>query len=286
MQIVIQILLNLWHFITFFFKSQNKRAVLLQNQNEDDIGDTWKDAERALGEQLGAATPSNTGENQENHKEGQENPTGAISGVRFYDLRDVQTQPIPRSRVRGGKTVLRNPQDINGICFHQTATVFGVSDKQLKNAGGNRELARATRFLNVPAHAVVSNDGFWVVHSPLEAYLNHGHGLNAFTLGVEIEGKYDGKNNENKIPDVAIAAVKEAVKYLVEEGKKLGMPIEYVYAHRQSTTKPSDPGAEIWQRIVLDYAVKELGLKPRNDYKMDLGRTIPKEWDPNSKNKY
>lgn len=65
------------------------------------------------------------------------------------------------------------------------------------------------------------------------------------------------------------------------------MPIEYLYGHRQSNgQKPSDPGYEIWQQVVLDYGVKELGLKTRNDYTVGDGKTIPSAWDEKSKAKY
>ena len=60
-----------------------------------------------------------------------------------------------------------------------------------------------------------------------------------------------------------------------------------LYAHRQSNgQKPSDPGYEIWQQVVLDYGVKVLGLKTKNEYTVDDGKPIPKDWDASSKSKY
>ena len=113
--------------------------------------------------------------------------------IKFIDMTAEQSMPkIPRSRVRRGKTVMRNPKDVTGICLHQMAVIFAVSSRQLKAADGDRDHAKARRFMNVPAHACASRDGFYVVHSPLEAYLHHGHEFNRMSLGLEIEGNYAG----------------------------------------------------------------------------------------------
>lgn len=201
--------------------------------------------------------------------------------VDFYDLRDEQVYPIPKSRVRQGKTVMRKPSEVNGITIHQMGIVFGISDAQLKASNGNYNLAKARRFLNVPAHANVSMDGFWMIHSPLEAYLSHANGLNGSTLGLEIEGLYEGREVRNELTAQTEEAARIALKYLVDEGRKMGMPIDFIYAHRQSSaTRRADPGAEIWQKIVLGYAIPELGLQVKNSYINGDGRAIPKEWDP------
>lgn len=76
---------------------------------------------------------------------------------------------------------------------------------------------------------------------------------------------------------------RNALGYLVEEGRALGMPIEFMWAHRQSTAKPSDPGEELWQRVGVEFGMKVLGLKPQCDLKLkdrsgNWGKTIPIEW--------
>lgn len=208
-------------------------------------------------------------------------PLAEPTPVKFYDLREEQTWPIPKSMRRRGETVMRGPRSVNGIGLHQMGIAFSVNERQLAQSDGDADLAKARRFMNVPGHANVSLDGFWMIHAPLEAYLNHGNKLNSFTLGLEIEGLYNGRVNEDKMNNKTLEASKAALKYLVDEGRKLGMPIEFIYAHRQSSAmKRGDPGAEIWQKLVLDYAVPDLGLKVRNDYTVGSGRPIPKEWDP------
>lgn len=209
-----------------------------------------------------------------------------VSAIKFYDLTKEQAYPIPKSKISGGKTVMREPKKITGITIHQTGISYSVNDKQLSDSGGDKDLAKARRFLNIPAHACVSHDGFWVVHSPLEAYLNHANTLNSSTLGIEIEGRYAGieknKTKEDRFLDSkTIEAAKEALKYLVVEGRKKGMPIEYIYAHRQSSnTRRADPGEAIWKEIVIKYAVDVLGLKTDCGYRTGSGTFIPLDWDP------
>jgi hypothetical protein len=121
------------------------------------------------------------------------------------------------------------------------------------------------------------------------------NGLNSFTLGLEIEGIYPGypgakvwgSNPATPFTELARDSARFALKYLLDTGRAAGMPIEYLYAHRQSSgQKPSDPGFEIWQQVVLDYGVKVLGLKTRNEYVVGDGKPIPSAWDSTSKAKY
>lgn len=211
---------------------------------------------------------------------------------KFIDLREEQTDPAPRSKVRGGKTVIRNPEEVTGICIHQMAVTFGIAKHQLRAAGGDRDLAKARRFMRVPAHACISRDGFYSIHSDMRAYLYHGHSFNAFTLGVEIEGNYagiedkpwtawKGADNAAEFTEKTLECAKVALERIVREGREMGMPIKYIYAHRQTyKTKRGDPGGEIWRRLVLEYAVPELGLEVQNEKTWRDGKPIPLEWDP------
>jgi len=65
------------------------------------------------------------------------------------------------------------------------------------------------------------------------------------------------------------------------------MPIEYIWAHRQSNgQKPSDPGMGIWQKVVVEYGVPVLGLKAQTDKCWKDGKKIPTNWDPSGVGKY
>lgn len=231
----------------------------------------------------------------------------------MLDLREKQTNPPPMigqdgkpkqryaTTVKNGKRVVveRDPKKITGITFHQTAVNFGVRDALLKKFGGDRLQAEASRLMGIPAHAVAGDQGKFVVHIPLTWYAYHGHGLNDFTLGLEMEANLPGVkggktwNGEPPTPVTPefITVCRNATGYLYEEGRKLGMPIEYAYAHRQSTAKPSDPGQELWELVVIDFAVKELKLKVKYDFTLTdrngrKGKPIPVEWDPNGVGHY
>ena len=222
------------------------------------------------------------------------------------DWRDQQTDPFPikhkadgtkvaTSKIVNRHTFCRDPQTVTGVTVHQTACVFGPAADPAK---------KHLRAMGIPAHAVAFRDGFYVITAPLTWYLYHGNGLNGPTLGLEIEGMYPGLPDDTTTPrredeqttwggkptpldDLTISCARAALSFLVTEGRKAGMPIEFVYAHRQSNgQKPSDPGFGIWQDVVLDYAVATLGLKTQAQWACSDGKPIPKQWELGATGKY
>src|SRR5690606_40111361 len=105
--------------------------------------------------------------------------------------------------------------------------------------------------------------------------------LNASTLGLEVEGVYDGRATGSSRPtETTIDAARAALHWLVETGRSEGMPIRYVYAHRQSSrSRRADPGAWLWREVAL-WGVGELGLETRPGYVIGDGRPIPVDWQP------
>tara|TARA_B100000287_G_scaffold300499_1_gene283647 strand:- start:17 stop:925 length:909 start_codon:yes stop_codon:yes gene_type:complete len=217
-------------------------------------------------------------------------------GITILDLRSEQTDPAPKSKVVGGRTVKRAPHTITGITLHQTACTYGVSQQQIDAAGGDRELALHRRALNVACHAMAFRDGTVVVANELESYIYHGNGLNAASLGCEVAGIYPGKVNEpekttwggepTELTELTIATAREAVRTLVEMGRAQGMAIDYLYGHRQaSSSRRADPGEGLWRSVAL-WAQSELGLKLAQNITLGDGYTIPKEWDPNGVGSY
>ena len=206
---------------------------------------------------------------------------------------DGKTQNIVK--LQKGKVVVRDPKTITGIGIHQTACVFGPVNDRKK---------AYRRSLNVPCHALAFRDGVFATAFPLPWYVYHGNELNAFTYGLEIEGHYPGLLDDPTTPkredeqttwggtatpldDLTIESARAALKYLYEEGLKLGSPLQYIWAHRQSNgIKVSDPGQGIWKHVVLDYGVAVLKLKTRpNDVFRD-GKPIPAPWEPAASAKY
>lgn len=199
---------------------------------------------------------------------------------------------INTSKVVGGKTLVRKMADISSVCFHQTACVFGPLDEPER---------RWRRALRIPAHVVAFRDGVFAQSAPLSWFLYHGNGVNGFSFGLELEGQYPGLLDDPFTPvredektfwpsgsakptplhPEALETFRAATRWLIEEGRRQGAPLKYALAHRQANgQKPSDPGQEIWQRVVIETACKEMGLEPRPGMTWGDGKTIPKAWDP------
>lgn len=233
--------------------------------------------------------------------------------TRFIDLRNQQKNPIPPKVVqRGGKKVTynlckkgknrkvfeRDMSLITGICFHQTACVFGTPNKKDPDS-------KYRRALSIPCHGVGFLDGTAVLPCPLSWYVYHGNEFNEDTLGLEFEGHFSGilddpttpvredirttwkRQEPTPLTEVAIKCYRDLTKRVVEEARAMGAPIEWAYAHRQTNgDKPSDPGEALWKAVVIDYAVPVLGLKTRPQETRRDGKEIPVEWDPHGRVKY
>ena len=230
----------------------------------------------------------------------------------LVDVRHEQEVAHRKTRVRRGKTVERDVAAVTGIVVHQTAVAFGLTDKQLMASGGNRQLALARRGLNVACHAIAFRDGFFAAVRPLRHFVHHGNGLNAYTLGLESDGLYPGLRDDpatvperedldttrgepDMVTTTIVDAARAALRWMVEEGRREGMPLVNIYAHRQSSgTRRSDPGEELWTRVVEEYAIPTLGL--RAHYALSLpsklrgkpnnGRPIPLAWSKHGVGRY
>lgn len=226
-------------------------------------------------------------------------PPSRFDTVPIFDLRAEQTDPPAMKkkfkRDRHGKVIRRDPSEVTGITIHQTAVRYQAADYQIAAAGGSRELALARRALRVACHVMAFHEGFIVATNPLDWYVYHGNGFNAFELGIEIDGNFPGLiggttwNGKTPTPvtDESVRAARAGIEYLVREGRAMGMPITQIHAHRQSSaTRRSDPGEELWKRVVLEYAVPVLGLETEPDRVLGNGRPIPTDWDPNGVGSY
>lgn len=228
-------------------------------------------------------------------------PDPTITDVKLYDLRGEpwEERLARKFKLSGGRPVVRDPSQVTGITIHQTAAPYGVADYQIQAEGGDRQLALAKRSLRVACHVMAYREGFITWVNELAHYVYHGNGFNAFELGIEIDGRFPGLKGgktwngkpATEVTDTLVLAARAGIELLVIEGRKAGMPIEYIHAHRQSSaTRRDDPGEELWQRVVLDFAVPVLGLvtEPARTLKgrNGDGRPVPKEWDPDGVGSY
>lgn len=200
------------------------------------------------------------------------------------DLRAEQKPGGPDAKcgkLSGGRLVMRDPASIDAVCLHQTAKFYGVAPYQVQAAKGDRALAKHRRGLNVHAHVTSWNDGAFTAAYPLRAYVHHGNGANSRSLGLEIEGHYDGipGGKLGDPTDLTIATAREALRWLVEAARAEGMPIRHILAHRQySSSRRSDPGWKIWRDVGV-WSEEALGLTPLPTLTDRDGAAIPKAWD-------
>src|SRR5690606_7769198 len=115
---------------------------------------------------------------------------------RLYDLRREQRADAPKTRRRAGRTVLRDPATVTGVVLHQTAVEYGVAAYQVRAARGDADLALARRALQIGAHVTACRAGLFAAAYPLCAYVHHAHGLNESTLGLEVDGRYPGLEDD------------------------------------------------------------------------------------------
>lgn len=235
-----------------------------------------------------------------------------LDAVTILDTAAAQPDPPPRlvrdgkpryhATPHAGRVLVRDPAGVDGICVHQTACTFGPAGDIAR---------RHDRAHDVPIHALAFRDGTLALPYPPSWYLFHGNGWNARSLGLEIEGRYAGvehddasrpavradadsndlratwRRTDDELDDVTIATARRGIRELVERGRAAGMPIRYVWAHRQSSaSRRADPGSAIWRHVVLDYAVAVLGLETQIDVTLGDGARIPREWDPAASAKY
>lgn len=206
----------------------------------------------------------------------------------ILDLRAEQPDPPTLVRgkrkhlVRAGHVVVRDPADVDGIVVHQTACVFGASTAQIRAAGGDRDLAIHRRALGVACHALAFRDGAVVLANPLRWYVWHGNGLNERSLGLEVEGIYPAEvarpgPHDTPWTQQQADATATALYTLIREGRDEGMPLRYLWAHRQSSyARAGDPGEAIWRLVVQ--VGREWGLEPQPDLVVGSGRPISPAW--------
>jgi hypothetical protein len=221
-----------------------------------------------------------------------------------YDLRAERLPSAPKIKMAGSRPVIRDPSKINSVVVHQMAAEFGATKANVTKYG--REQAIARRALGIACHAAAFRDGQSVLATPATWYVQHGNGFNEHSLGLEIDGHHAGLADDpatvairedlkttyggtpTLLTDTLIAAARDALRWLVETARAEGCPLEWIYAHRQSSAdRRSDPGELLWRAVVLDFAEPELGLRARPDVWLPAsnprngpGKTIPIEWDP------
>lgn len=224
------------------------------------------------------------------------------SGARVYDLRGDRDPTAGKVTMRRGAPVERVA---TGVMLHQTAVEYGVSAAQLRAAGGDRALALARRALGIGAHVTLfrsreDHPPLVVLGAPLAWLVWHGNRANDATIGLEVEGRYEGVEGRagtlwsppgSRVTPTAptpqdVAGWRDGLRYVVELARAEGHPTEWLVSHRQSSaTRRSDPGSWLWQTLAL-WAEGEGLLELDRGRTWADGRTIPVEWDPRGVGRY
>jgi N-acetyl-anhydromuramyl-L-alanine amidase AmpD len=211
-------------------------------------------------------------------------------GIPFIDIRETHSgKKRPRRRSKGWK-------DVKGITLHQTATEIGPKPE---------------RYRNVACHIGIPSDGKVIYVNGLEWVVWHGNAFNNKDVGFEIDGHFAGVEKLDEetgqwLPDIStywrpkskperqpltvteeqIKSTLAAIDWVIEEVARHGGKVEYLHAHRQSSTgRVSDPGEKVWKLIALP-AMEKHGLKDGGPGFKLGGWTIPNDWNPEYDGKY
>lgn len=178
----------------------------------------------------------------------------------------------------------RDWSKVTGICLHQTACVLGERDGRWDAIG---------------CHVGVTRSGKVLWLHDFNKLIVHGNQWNTQTVGIEIDGMYEGvegdiktfwrpKDQPNLQPqrptEEAMEAVRDLCRFICKRVKENGGEIRALVAHRQaSENRRNDPGSAIWQRVALPLH-QELGLNDGGiGFKLSTGYAIPEKWDPRCK---
>lgn len=170
----------------------------------------------------------------------------------------------------------RNWSEINGVCFHQT--------------GCNMPQSPA-RWGRLNAHIGVTQEGVAILVNDPTDMIWHAQGFSKNMIGIEIEGNYCGLSADlrtlwkggggpHHLNSKMIMALETVFEYLQREFFRNGAEWKHIVAHRQSSTsRPFDPGQEIWQDVATIWA-ERLGVYAgiKEGYKLSKGLSIPDWW--------
>lgn len=189
----------------------------------------------------------------------------------IVDIRDTHARP----RLYGKK---RNWSNIIGVTLHQT---------------GCNMPADPQKWRNLNAHYGITKEGVIVWANDETDMIWHGNNLSQATIGVEIEGNFEGVSGLPAtlwkgggpacyLTDAQLMASGSLFVHLSNRFVENDSLWRKVYAHRQSSgTRRGDPGSEIWQKIALPW-IQGLAMPSMDggpEFHLDSGKPIPDSWD-------
>lgn len=177
--------------------------------------------------------------------------------------------------------------ETTGVCLHQTACDMGE---------------RVERYDTMGAHWGVLRSGTIVKLCDSNRIVYHGNGWNNRTIGIEVNGLYAGREDDpktavdealqstwndpstpyretpQKVTALAMASLRMLLRFLHYEIAQNGGHMQFLVAHRQSSTdRRNDPGESIWRQAALPI-MDELGLTSGTQGFTIGGYPIPECW--------
>lgn len=203
----------------------------------------------------------------------------------FFDV--VNNHP---HAARSTSRPFRTWKQLTGITIHQTASKLGESP---------------ARWESLHAHLGVTRSGKVIQVYNFTEVVNHANGLNFTDFGIEIDGWYEGiEDNEKTLwqpndgpprkamtkSDAQISAVRASIEWIIKTVAANGGKVKYIHPHRQaSSDRRSDPGSMLWREVgrwsIDNYGLDDGGIvdgkyRSGKSFKLGSGLVIPEEWDP------
>ncbi len=202
-------------------------------------------------------------------------------GTEFNDRRRTALQ------VHDGQKAAGRPwKTVTGICLHQTACVLGE---------------RPERWDTVGAHIGITRSGKVMLMHSFDKIVAHGNKWNTQTVGIEIDGLYEGVDGDphtvwddpstprhevgQRLTPESIKASKDVIRWIVAEVASHGGKVRALVAHRQaSINRRNDPGSAIWQEVALPLHAELSLTDGGKGFTLGNGLPIPEAWNPAYKN--
>ena len=214
---------------------------------------------------------------------------GIVGPKTWAALRKVETDDVegalgpvidrrerhPNPKLYARKRFWRN---IIGVTIHQTGCPMPKKPE---------------RWDRLNAHYGITREGLIVWVNDETSMVWHAQRLSPSTIGIEIEGNFEGISGNDKtlwkgggpacyLTKAQLKAASVLLKHIKKRFEDNGAQWRRIYGHRQSkNTRIADPGSEIWQKIAIPWANK-LGLFNHDGgpgFCVGSGRPIPKIWD-------
>ncbi len=195
---------------------------------------------------------------------------------KITDIRGEHRRPKLFGRLRSWKS-------IHGVTLHQTGCNM-PQDPQ--------------KWRRLNAHIGITTEGrIVIVNDPIDM-IWHGQGLSQKTIGVEIEGNFEGVQGNTKtlwigggpaasLTEAQLTASQVVFEWLEDRFDENGITWSKVHGHRQSSrTRAGDPGSEIWQKIAIPWLNTLYATDGGPSWCTGSGRPIPVDWDQRYTAKY